>query len=167
MAKFIKINPADNVAVCLEEGFKGDSVTIKDQVLILREDIPVGHKMLLISLPESAHIIKYGEPIGHLTTFVEVGQHIHSHNLKTNLSGTLDYEFNQKLRNINFQVKPRSFQGYQRKNGEVGIRNELWIVPTVGCVNGQAQQIIDRFKREVNPTGIDAIEAVKHNYGSS
>ena len=167
MAKFIKINPADNVAVCLEEGFKGDLVTVNDIDIILQEDIPVGHKMVLISLPESANIVKYGEPIGHLTTSVDAGHHIHSQNLKTNLSGTLEYEFTQKLRNINLSVNPRSFQGYQRKNGEVGIRNELWIVPTVGCVNGQAQQIIDRFKKEVNPTGIDAIEVFKHNYGCS
>ncbi len=167
MAKFIKINPADNVAVCLEEGFKDNSVTVGNQVIILQEDIPVGHKMLLLSLSEGDNIIKYGEPIGHLTTSVGVGHHIHSHNLKTNLSGTLNYDFVQKLRSIKHPVKPLAFNGFQRKNGEVGIRNELWIVPTVGCVNGQAQQIIDRFKKEVNPTGIDAIEVFKHNYGCS
>ena len=167
MAKFFQINPLDNVAVCLEEGKQGDLVSIGGQVIVLQEDIPAGHKMVLISLVEGNNIVKYGEPIGHLTTSVGAGSHIHSHNLKTNLSGNLEYKFNQKLRNINLPVKPRSFKGYQRKNGEAGIRNELWIVPTVGCVNGQAQQIIDRFKREANPQGIDAIEVFKHNYGCS
>ncbi|MEI6143702.1 MAG: UxaA family hydrolase, partial [Mariniphaga sp.] len=167
MSKFIKINPADNVVVCLEDGKQGEMVTIGDHVIVLSEDIPVGHKMVLVSLAEGSNIVKYGEPIGHLTTSVLAGSHIHSQNLKTNLSGNLEYEFTQKLRKINVPVNPRSFKGYLRKNGEVGIRNELWIVPTVGCVNGQAQQIIDRFKREANPQGIDAIEVFKHNYGCS
>ena len=167
MAKFIKINPVDNVVVFLEPGIKGEKVIVDNQEIELKDDIPVGHKMVISQLADGDHVIKYGEPIGHVTTLIEAGSHLHSHNLKTNLSGNLEYEFRQKLRNISPGIGDKRFKGYQRKNGEVGIRNELWIVPTVGCVNGQAQQIIDRFKNEVNPQGIDAIEVFKHNYGCS
>ena len=91
----------------------------------------------------------------------------HVQNIKTNLSGTINYSFNQKLNELNHQKRDLTFQGYKRGNGKVGIRNELWIVPTVGCVNGQAQQIADLFKAEVEPTDIDGVEVFKHSYGCS
>ena len=167
MAKFIRINPRDNVAVALETVEKGEKVAVGGIEIEVQEEIPAGHKIALVSLAEGDHVIKYGEPIGHTTCEVKAGSHLHSNNLKTNLSGTLDYSFNQKLRKPDIQSKQRLFNGFLRQNGEVGIRNELWIVPTVGCVNGQAQQIIDQFKHLVNPNDIDATEVFKHNYGCS
>lgn len=167
MDKFIRINPVDNVAVCLEALAKGDKITIGDQEIVLKENIPAGHKIALSPIAEGENVVKYGEPIGHVTCTTETGSHLHSHNVKTNLSGNLEYTYQPKFRNLATPVEERTFEGYLRKNGEVGIRNELWIVPTVGCVNGQAQQIIDRFKNLVKPTGIDAIEVFKHNYGCS
>lgn len=167
MAKFIKINPDDNVAVCLEAGQAGDSVNIDGQELVLTGNIPVGHKVALEPISADADIIKYGTPIGHAISAIQTGDHVHTHNLKTNLSGTITYSFNQKLNEIRYAKRDLTFDGYRRSNGNSGIRNELWVVPTVGCVNGQAQQIIDRFKREVQPENIDAIEVFKHNYGCS
>jgi len=167
MDKYIQINPRDNVAVCLEPMLKGEKITINGQEIILNEDIPAGHKIALFPIAEGENVVKYGEPIGHATCSIETGSHLHSHNLKTNLSGNLEYNFNQKLRTLTAPVVERSFKGYLRKNGEVGVRNELWIVPTVGCVNGQAQQIIDRFKSLIHPKEIDAVEVFKHNYGCS
>ena len=167
MEKFIRINPNDNVAVCLELTAIGETVIIGELEIKVREEIPVGHKIALFQLPEGTNVVKYGEPIGHTTCLIEAGSHIHSQNLKTSLSGTLEYEFNQKLRNIAPVAGKRRFLGYQRTNGEVGIRNELWIVPTVGCVNGQAQQILDQFRNNNKPLEIDAAEVFKHNYGCS
>jgi len=167
MDKYIQINPRDNVAVCLESMAKGEKITINGQEVILNEEIPAGHKIALFPITEGENVIKYGEPIGHVTCSIETGSYLHSHNLKTNLSGNLQYEFNQKLRKLISPVEERSFKGYLRKNGEIGIRNELWIVPTVGCVNGQAQQIVDRFKSLIHPKEIDAVEVFKHNYGCS
>lgn len=166
-AKFIKINSADNVAVCLHETKAFEEVVIAGESLIVQEDIPVGHKVALKCIPENSDVIKYGAPIGHATQNIEPGMHVHVQNLKTNLSGNLTYSFNQKLNQLRYSQRSLFFDGYKRANGNVGIRNELWIVPTVGCVNGQAQQIIDRFKSEVNPTDIDGIEVFKHNYGCS
>ena len=167
MDKYIQINPHDNVAVCLEPILKGEKITINGQEILLNEEIPAGHKIALFPIAEGENVVKYGEPIGHVTCSIETGSHLHSHNLKTNLSGNLEYEFNQKLRKLTSPIEEQSFKGYLRKNGEVGIRNELWIVPTVGCVNGQAQQIIDRFKSLIHPKEIDAVEVFKHNYGCS
>ncbi len=167
MAKFLKINSADNVAVCLTEGKQGESVQIDNQTIVLLEDIAVGHKVALTSIETGADVVKYGAPIGHATGPIQAGAHVHAHNLKTNLSGTITYSFNQKLNELRYTNRNLTFNGYKRANGNVGIRNEIWIVPTVGCVNGQAQQIIDIFKREVNPVDIDGVEVFKHNYGCS
>lgn len=167
MAKFIKINPDDNVAVCLEGALAGESVNINGQLISLKNDIPVGHKVALQPIATNADVIKYGAPIGHALADITDGEHVHTHNLKTNLSGTITYSFNQKLNEIRYAKRDLMFNGFRRSNGNSGIRNELWIVPTVGCVNGQAQQIIDLFKAEVKPENIDAIEVFKHNYGCS
>jgi len=167
MAKFIKLNSNDNVAVCLEIGQAGDTVVIDNQQIVLSNDIPVGHKLALQPIAVDADVIKYGAPIGHAIAEIQVGNHVHTHNLKTNLSGTITYSFNQKLNEIRYAKRDLTFNGYLRSNGNAGIRNEIWIVPTVGCVNGQAQQIINRFQKEVNPENVDAIEVFKHNYGCS
>lgn len=167
MAKFIKINSEDNVAVCLEAGQNGEIVHIGDQKIILLNDILVGHKVALQAIDTGSDIIKYGAPIGHAIVPIQTGAHVHVHNLKTNLTGTITYSFNQKLNEIRYSKRDLTFSGYRRSNGNAGIRNEIWIVPTVGCVNGQAQQIINRFQKEVNPENVDAVEVFKHNYGCS
>lgn len=167
MAKFLLINPIDNVAVCLESVEAGEVVQVENNTFTAINAIPVGHKIALKTIQTNEDVVKYGAPIGHATQIIATGEHVHTHNLKTNLSGNLVYSFNQKLNQLRYEKRHLTFNGYKRSNGKVGIRNELWIVPTVGCVNGQAQQIIDRFKREINPEDIDAVEVFKHNYGCS
>lgn len=167
MSKFIKIHPSDTVAVCIEAGQKGETVDFNHLHFTLQDDIPVGHKVALQDIAKGTNVIKYGEPIGHATEDIHTGKHVHAHNLKTNLSGTITYSFNQKLNELKYSQRTLTFEGYRRNNGNSGIRNELWIVPTVGCVNGQAQQIINLFQKEVQPENLDAIEVFKHNYGCS
>lgn len=157
----------DTVAICLETGLAGDIAGIDGQQLILREDIPVGHKVSLQAIAAGENVIKYGAPIGHATQPIEQGQHVHAHNLKTNLAGTVTYSFSQQLNELRYSQRSLTFEGYRRGNGDAGIRNELWVVPTVGCVNGQAQQIIRQFEQLVKPENLDAIEVFKHNYGCS
>ena len=167
MADFIQINPADNLIIALRDFSQGEVIFVENKELKIIGDVPKGHKIALIPISENEDIIKYGAPIGHATKAIEAGEHIHVQNIKTNLSGTINYSFNQKLNELNHQKRDLTFQGYKRGNGKVGIRNELWIVPTVGCVNGQAQQIADLFKAEVEPTDIDGVEVFKHSYGCS
>ncbi|WP_167618414.1 UxaA family hydrolase [Maribellus sediminis] len=167
MADFIKINPVDNVVIALKDFSAGDKLVVDGQELEIKNDIPKGHKIAVLAIGENEDIIKYGAPIGHATQSIAAGEHIHVQNLKTNLSGTIDYSFNQKLNELNISKRNLTFQGYKRSNGKSGIRNELWIVPTVGCVNGQAQRIIDLFKAEMAPEDIDSVDVFKHSYGCS
>ena len=94
-----------------------------------------GHKYALFPIKAGENVIKYGSPIGHAVTDIAVGEHVHTHNLKTNLSGTIEYTYNYKDYKIAHVDTDLCFEGYVRENGDVGIRNDIWIVNTVGCVN--------------------------------
>lgn len=111
-------------------------------------------------------MVKYGLPIGHALAEIAPGEHIHSHNTRTNLSDLDEYKHQP-----DFQVADRrriEVQIYRRDNGDVGIRNELWILPTVGCVNGIARQIQTRFLKETNDAeGTDGVHLFSHTYGCS
>ena len=109
-----------------------------DNVDINLED---GHKYALRDIAEGENIIKYGNPIGHAICDIKKGEHVHTHNIKTNLSGNLEYSYEPVFYEIPEEDKNRTFMGYVRENGEVGIRNEVWIVNTVGCVNKVAETI--------------------------
>ena len=103
-----------------------------------------GHKYALRDIKAGEDIIKYGNPIGHATEDIKKGEHVHSHNVKTNLSGNLEYTYDPKFYDIPKESGDRTFMGYIRDNGEVGIRNDIWIVNTVGCVNKVAEKIAEK-----------------------
>lgn len=161
--KTIKINPADNVAVAIEPLRQGEQVTIDGRMIRLTSDVPAGHKFLLTDLHQGENVVKYGYPIGHLTENHQAGDFINHEHIKTNLDNLLDYTYEP----IPIEVATYTqdyFMGYRRANGDVGIRNELWIVPTVGCVNGVCQQLRDKLRNETNEV---RIVAFPHNYGCS
>ena len=164
---FIKINPADSVVVCLRPMAKGEIIEIDGKKIELLQDTPAGHKVLLDDAPEGTNIIKYGYPIGHARQDLKAGEWVNENNLKTNLAGTLEYEYKPVNETFNIKNENRTFKGYVRKNGEVGVRNEIWIVPTVGCVNGIAEKLVELLTKETQLEGIDAIHAWHHNFGCS
>jgi len=164
---FIRINKLDNVIVTLKNFSKGDIIEIDEKQIKIANDIPQGHKIALENMPKGTDIIKYGNPIGHATQPINTGDHVHIHNTETNLSGINSYSFSQNLNPVQYEKQSLTFKGYQRANGIVGIRNELWIVPTVGCVNGQADLIINRFKADNPAKDIDNVQVFKHSYGCS
>ena len=164
---YLKINPADSVVVCLRAMKAGETVTDGDKEVKLLQDTPAGHKVLLIDKKEGENIIKYGYPIGHAIKDLKAGEWVNENNLKTNLAGTLEYTYNPVDEKLNIPVENRTFKGYVRKNGDVGVRNEIWIVPTVGCVNGIAEQLAKELETETRLDGIDAVHAWHHNYGCS
>lgn len=166
-ANFIKINPADNVVVCLKPMTKDESIIVDDKEITLLQDVPAGHKVLLKDTNEGENIIKYGYPIGHAKTDLRAGQWVNENNLKTNLKGTLEYTYSPVDEKLNIPVENKTFMGYHRNNGAVGVRNEIWIVPTVGCVNGIAERLAELLKQETGMKNIDAIHAWHHNYGCS
>lgn len=168
MAEFIKINPADNVAVAINDveagvGFGIDSVSITTLT-----KIPAGHKVALKDLAEGEDVVKYGFPIGHLLQAVPQGGLIDHSVLKTNLDGLLEYAYQPDLTEIAPAQTKATFKGYRRADGRAGIRNELWIIPTVGCVNGVVQNIQKQFEAEMAAyPGIEKVIAFPHNYGCS
>ena len=161
MSKLFKINDKDNVAVALEELKKGEII---DNIELL-DDIPFGHKVLLNDLKSGENIIKYGNPIGHLTIDCKKGEHIHEHNLKTNLSDIIEYKYFGEN-----ECQPKkcdvTFNGYLRQDGRAATRNEIWIIPTVGCVNNTAKRL-EKIGQDIIGDGCDGVFAYTHPFGCS
>ena len=168
MADFIKINVADNVAVAIHDVEAGCCFYIDGISITTVAGIPAGHKVALRDLKEGEDIIKYGFPIGHLLKDIPQGDLIDHNVLKTNLEGLLEYSYQPDLTEITPAADQAFFKGYRRADGRAGIRNELWIIPTVGCVNGVAQSIQKQFEKELeNYPSIEKVIAFPHNYGCS
>lgn len=168
MAKFIKINPADNVVVAINDVAAGEKVNIDGQEITVRDNIPAGHKMTLKPLVEGNNIVKYGFPTGHVISDVAQGSLVDHSNIKTNLEGILDYTYTPDITPVVKAKNIATFKGYVRKDGQVGVRNELWIIPTVGCVNGIVNELQKRFAEELeNYPKIEKVWAFPHNYGCS
>ena len=165
--KYLKINTADNVAVAIQSLNAGECITIDGEDIHVLQDTPAGHKIMLTDLAKGEDIIKYGYPIGHATEDVKKGQWVNENQIKTNLAGLLDYTYNPVKVNLDIPNEGLTFKGYRRKNGDVGVRNEVWIIPTVGCVNGIANQLAERLRQETDGKGVDAIVSYPHNYGCS
>ena len=172
MNKFLKINEKDNVVVCLEPVKAGDEIVLSDgSVIKAREDIPSGHKMSVKAIGHDQEVIKYGFPIGCVTENIEPGTWIHTHNTRTKLNGILQYEYMPDAEDISEKLKMMGkeksfFHGYVRDDGRVGIRNEIWIIPTVGCVNNIATALAKEGNHMIKGS-IDEVVAFTHNYGCS
>lgn len=160
--KFIVINEKDNVMIALDNYPKG---YILNNIELL-DDIKIGHKVALCDISEGTNVIKYGCPIGRSLSNIKKGQWVHTHNVKTNLSDVVEYTYNRD-QFIEMPKTNRQVNVYLREDGNVGIRNELWIVPTVGCVSGQAKKIVERFTQEHSPLKVDGVYTFTHPYGCS
>ena len=168
MKDFLQINEKDNIILALKDLKKDTQLNVNGIIVQLKEDIYRGHKIALKEIKEHEDIVKYGYPIGHALKTIAAGEIVHTHNAKTNLSGTEEYQYNPVNTEIRYENENRTFKGFKRKNGSVGIRNELWIVPTVGCVNGIAEKIIKRFEKHVGDIApFDNVLVLKHSYGCS
>lgn len=165
MANFIKINENDNVAVALEVIPENTTVNVGETEVTTTMEIPAGHKFALADIAEGTPVIKYGFRIGIATAAVKKGEWIHTHNLKTGLGDLLDYNYEPDLPDEKV-TEDVTFMGYNRENGKVGVRNEIWIIPTVGCVNNVASKIAELSKGLVREN-IEAVCAFPHPYGCS
>jgi altronate hydrolase len=167
MRRFIKINPADNVAVAVEPLKNGEMITVDGEEITLASDIPAGHKVALRCLKTGDLVVKYGFSIGHTIADIAKGGLVNEKNIKTNLNGVLDYTYTPNAQPLTMAKRDLTFEGYRRKNGEVGVRNEIWIIPTVGCVNGIVSRLAEKLRMETGEKDVDAIVAFTHNYGCS
>ena len=161
MADLIQIHPTDTVAVALHpiaKGTRWNDITVS-------EDIPSGHKVALTALAENDPVVKYGFPIGHATTGIAPGNWVHTHNMATNLSGKIAYAYRPHFTALP-PLPEATFRGYRRKDGKVGIRNEIWIIPAVGCVNDVAKTLAQENQDLVTGT-VDGLYAFPHSFGCS
>jgi altronate hydrolase len=169
-ARAVLLDDHDSVAVAvaaIQSGSQCDVTGAASLQITTKENIPGGHKIALKKIKKGEHILKYGHSIGVAQKDIEEGSWIHSHNLASGLHGTLEYTMPEKPFSWNgIEVKgsvPKTFKGYRRADGSVGIRNELWVIPVVGCVNKSAERITERAKKEL---GCDAV-CFSHPYGCS
>lgn len=163
----IRIDPKDNVAVAITDLPVGTIHTENSLAVTLRENIDRGHKVALTVLRAGDTVVKYGFPIGRATCDIQPGEWVHSHNLKTHLEGLDEYTYMPAINPLTRLEDGLTFDGFVRENGDVGIRNEIWIIPTVGCVNKTAEILARKMEAELDYTIIDGVYAFPHPYGCS
>lgn len=180
MQTFIKIHPNDNVIVALQEIPAGTVLEESDTALkvTVTTDIPAGHKIAITDIIAGSEIIKYGSPIGFAKENICCGNHVHVHNLKTGLGDLLEYAYEPVFHESEISLEdwfgnkemisqlPSTFMGFKRSNGKVGVRNEIWVIPTVGCVSNVATAIAKQANTFLKGT-VDEVIAFPHPYGCS
>jgi altronate hydrolase len=163
-ATWLRVHERDNVVVSLEAlgvGASVESVTTLDRV-------PPGHKIAVDFIAKGSHVIKYGYSIGIATRDIQPGNHVHSHNLTSGLDANLEYEWTKDTSTAKHATRaPRMFDGFRRPDGRAAIRNEIWIINTVGCVNMTAARIAERSRAMFEGKGIDGIYSFPHPFGCS
>lgn len=162
----LHLDPRDDVAVALTALARGDRAEAGGVSIELRDDIPNGHKVALLDMRAGETIRKYGWPIGILTADVVAGGHVHSHNLSTLLSGVESYAYKRLAGEVPSSEAQPGFLGYRRSDGRVGTRNEIWILPTVGCVGRTAQKIATIANARHSGV-VDGVHAFAHPFGCS
>ena len=170
MQAAIRIHDKDNVAVALKALSAGEELQIGEIKICIAKDIPVGHKFALVNLEDGCEVVKYGYPIGRAIGKIGAGEWVHTHNVGTGLGELLEYSYQpigrDGVTSGAFAGGQKFFEGYRRGNGKVGIRNEIFIIPTVGCVNDVAR-LLEKNCRELQREGIDEVVAFTHPYGCS
>lgn len=163
----IRVHPNDNVGVSTCTLVKGETDVASG--LTMASDIPVGHKIALTEIEQGQSIFKYGFPIGTATQAIHPGEHVHSHNLRTALGGAENYSYQPELSEVllpDTEINSDTFMGYRRDNGKVAIRNEIWIINTVGCVNRTAERIASECEKRFAGQ-CDGFKAYTHPFGCS
>lgn len=165
MQTLYKIQTGDNVAVAIRALQPGEQVSLDGGELTIQGGIPAGHKVAVAAIEAGEDIVKYGFPIGTAKESIAAGSWVHSHNTKSKLGSLLSYSYNP-VGVQEFSQTERFFDGYRRADGRAGIRNEVWIIPTVGCVNSIAR-LIELESQQWKTKNIDGIFAYSHPHGCS
>ncbi len=163
--RIIHIHPKDNVAVTLEDVAAGKALPASAKPLTAVEQISRGHKVAVQPIAQGDKVVKYGYPIGQATQDIAAGAWVHVHNTKTDLTEDSDYRYAPRLKQL-APLEATSFQGYRRGDGRAATRNELWIIPTVGCVNTTAQTLA-RDNQHLVKGNLEGLHAFAHPYGCS
>lgn len=166
MQNFLKINDNDNVIVALQTIPQGTELTLEDgSVVTANVEVPAGHKMAIQDIAEGGEVIKYGYRIGNAKEEIKKGDWIHTHNVKTALGDLLEYTYDPTpVEEV--KTDDATFMGFNRPDGKVGVRNEIWVIPTVGCVNNVATAIAKKSNAFVKGS-VEEVIAFPHPYGCS
>ncbi len=180
MNDIVRINQSDNVAVTLkdlkpEKELKWSEEYDDKREISVKDKIPSGHKIALTDMETGDKVVKYGNPIGRAKKRIRVGEWVHTHNLVTNLDKDSDrsyiYSPESSLKTAPPNQKAKTFDGYVRENGKVGIRNEIWLISGVGCINKLLENIEkkaeQKFSEILAGKNIDGIKTITHPYGCS
>jgi len=162
----LRVHSADTVAVALRPIAPGETVDIHGRSLTAAQAIPQGHKIALIAHAAQDPVVKYGLPIGRATQPIAAGAHVHDHNLATALAGERAYDRAASATAAPRAASAKSWSGYLRADGQAATRNEIWILPTVGCVGMVAEQIA-RAAQARHAGRVDGIHAFTHPHGCS
>ncbi|MFW5752791.1 MAG: UxaA family hydrolase, partial [Planctomycetota bacterium] len=163
----LRIHPDDDVAVALTPLAAGEQVLVGEAEITLHEAIPAAHKLSLRHIAAGEAVRKYGEHIGKASADIPPGAWVHTHNLATGLAQAAAYSFSGDTPVPPTQDTGQTFLGFQRTDGDVGIRNEVWVIPTVGCVNTTAQRLCAAARERFADRAIDGIHTFSHPYGCS
>ena len=174
MQNFLKINDNDNVVVALNPIPAGESIEVEAEGgrrrVTALEEIPAGHKMAICDISQGGEVVKYGFRIGNAKEDVKAGAWIHTHNIRTALGDLLEYTY-EPVAVEEKRTEDAVFMGFQRQDGKVGVRNEIWVVPTVGCVNNVASAIAKQanlwLEEEAGKGTVEEVIAFSHPYGCS
>jgi altronate hydrolase len=168
MNGWIRLHPADHVVTALRPWAAGETLELEDGgKLVLKEDVPRGHKILTRPVEKDGDVLKFGHPIGKAKADLAPGVWVHTHNLRTGLGGLLEYRYEPAPPAPPAEpLAQATFQGYVRENGDVGIRNELWIIGTVGCINKMCESLARQAGARYAGL-VDGVHHFAHPYGCS
>jgi len=161
---YVKLGKNDNVVVLTKDAIEGSSLNLENREILLKENIKAGHKVAIRPIKKGTYVIKYDHRVGKATRDINPGEWVHTHNVKTTLSEEQEYRWNPRNVTLNVSVPRRSFFGYRRESGRVGIRNDLWIIPTVGCINRALLALVKRYNKK---PWIDEVKILTHPFGCS
>jgi len=165
--KILHLDEKDNVVVALDILYKGDKISFAGNNIVIKEDIKTGHKIAIRNISKDEKIIKFGQVIGKAVEEISSGSLVHTHNIVTNLVDYEEYVYTLQKTEQKINSPVPNFMGYRRKNGKVGIRNEIWIINTVGCVNTSAERIAKICNERLKRDNFDGVYSFSHPYGCS
>lgn len=170
MSDTVLLHSDDDVAVALRDLKAGESLQVHvssgDIAVTTADEVPRGHKIAIRPIPAGNHVRKFGYSIGVAQSDIPAGSWVHTHNVRTGLGGLLDYRYEPKPSSAS-RPQGHTFLGYERDNGEVGIRNEIWILNTVGCINKTCELLAKMASNRFAGRGIDGVYHFAHPFGCS
>ena len=157
-----QIDPRDDVATALRDLAAGEEAL----GVVLSEPVAKGHKVAVKPVAAGRPVFKFGFPIGRATRDIALGEHVHTHNVATALEASGSYSYRPSPAPSPDPGDERTFEGYRRADGRVGTRNEIWVIPTVGCVARTAQKIAEHAALR-HAGRVDGVHAFAHPFGCS